>query len=100
MQLMGTLIEAWGFWFLVQGLNPGSLHQECAVLASGPPGKSLNLKLQALSKLVQIQKYFPLSQPAVPLSFFLSLLATSPPYLSLPSSLILFRYFVFGGIQA
>ena len=97
---MVFLIEAWGFWFPGQELNPGSLHWKCAVPAVGPPGKSLNLKLQAFSKLVQIQKYSPLSQPAGSLSFFRSFLATTRPFFSLPSSPTLFRYIVFGGIQA
>lgn len=97
---MVFLIEAWGFWFPGQELNPGSLHWKCAVPAMGPPGKSLNLKLQAFSKLVQIQKYSPLSQPAGSLSFFRSFLATTRPFFSLPSSPTLFRYIVFGGIQA
>ena len=29
--------------FLNQGSNPGPLHRECGVLATGPPGKSLIL---------------------------------------------------------
>ena len=28
-----------------QGLNPGPLHYECGILATGPPGKSLHLKM-------------------------------------------------------
>ena len=82
---MGLLVPA-------QELNPGSLHWTTSEVP--------NLKLQAFSKLVQTKKYFPLSQPAVSLSFSHSLLATTPPYLSLPSSPTLFRYIVFGGIQA
>ena len=32
-------VPASGIWFPDQGLNPGPLHWECGVLASGPPGK-------------------------------------------------------------
>ena len=38
---MGSLVAACGIQFTNQGLNPGPLHWECRVLATGPPGKSL-----------------------------------------------------------
>ena len=37
------LVVACGIVFPDQGLNPGSLHWECKVLATGPPGKSHSL---------------------------------------------------------
>ena len=38
---MGSLVAACGIQFTNQGLNPGPLHWECRVLATGPPWKSL-----------------------------------------------------------
>ena len=35
-----------GTYFLDQGLNPGPLHWEHGILATGPPGKSPLLKLK------------------------------------------------------
>ena len=35
------IAAACGLWFPSQGANPGPLHRECRVLATGPPGKSL-----------------------------------------------------------
>ena len=34
------LVAAYGIYFSDQAWNPGPLHQECVVLATGPPGKS------------------------------------------------------------
>ena len=39
------LVAAYGIKFPDQGLNPGALHWECRVLASGPPEKSLSFDL-------------------------------------------------------
>ena len=36
------LVVACGTWFPDQGSNPGPLHWECGVLATGPSGKSLH----------------------------------------------------------
>ena len=36
-----VLVAAYGIYFPDQGLNPGILHCELGVLATGPPGKSL-----------------------------------------------------------
>ena len=36
------LVLACGIYFSDQALNPGWLHGELEVLATGPPGKSLN----------------------------------------------------------
>ena len=36
------LVAVCGIWFPGQGSNPGPLHWECRVLATGPPGKSLH----------------------------------------------------------
>ena len=38
------LVVAYRLWFPDQRSNPGPLHWECGVLATGPPGKSLKLK--------------------------------------------------------
>ena len=38
----GSLVAACGIWFPDQGSNLGPLHWERGVLATGPPGKSLN----------------------------------------------------------
>ena len=35
-----VLVVACGIWFPDQGSNPGSLHWECGVPATGAPGKS------------------------------------------------------------
>ena len=35
---------ACGIWFLSQGLNLGPLYWELRVIASGPPGRSLNIE--------------------------------------------------------
>ena len=39
----GSLVAARGIWFPDQGSNPGPLHREHGVLATGPPGKSLTV---------------------------------------------------------
>ena len=36
------LVVACGTWFPDQGSNPGPLHWECGVLATGPSGRSLH----------------------------------------------------------
>ena len=41
--LCQVLVTACRITFPDQGLNPGSLHWKCRVLATGPPGKSQNL---------------------------------------------------------
>ena len=38
-------LAACGIQFPEQGMNPGPMHWECGVLATGPPGKSLWLPL-------------------------------------------------------
>ena len=48
------LVVAWGIQFPNQGSNPGPLHWEHRVLASGPLGKSPSFKAKALALF-----YFP-----------------------------------------
>jgi len=40
-----VLVVSCGVQFPDQGLNPGPLHEECGILATGPPGKSLHFKI-------------------------------------------------------
>ena len=51
----GILVVTGRIYFPDQGLNPGSLHWELRVLASGPPGKFL-IKLILWLKLFHRQK--------------------------------------------
>ena len=37
-----------GFWFPDQGWDPGPLHWKHGVLATGPPGESLNLDFKSI----------------------------------------------------
>ena len=41
----GSLVVEFEIWFPERRLNPGPLHWECRVLATGPPRKSLSLWL-------------------------------------------------------
>ena len=45
MWYVNSLVVAWEIEFLNQEWNPGSLHWECGVLVTGPPGKSLQNSL-------------------------------------------------------
>ena len=46
------LVAAYGILFPDQGLTPGPLHWEFRVLATGPPGKSLNSLFFIFKKLI------------------------------------------------
>ena len=67
---MQTLAAACGIWFPDYGWNPGSLHWENGVLATGPPGKSCRALFNSFEYM-----QFSVSHPTL--------------YASPPSSLIL-----------
>ena len=48
-----VLVVAYEIYFPDQGLNLGSLHQECRVLATVLPGKSLNIFLKGFKDFLQ-----------------------------------------------
>ena len=60
---MQTLI--WDMWDLVPqpGIEPRTLHWECGVLATGPPGKSLSLSLSWDTFLSSFLEMCPMGSP-------------------------------------
>ena len=52
--LLWAFVAAYGIQFPNQGSNPGSLHWEHGVLATGPPGKSLLFLFVCLSIEIQL----------------------------------------------
>ena len=55
-QLLWFLVAICGIYFPNQGTNPGPLHCEHRVLASGPPGKSLPIFLNPVSSTLLFPK--------------------------------------------
>ena len=52
------LVAACGTWFPDQGSNPGPLHWECGVLATGPPRKALQQQFHFIYWLINFALLF------------------------------------------